>query len=155
MQHIQNSARLVQSAYERPAQTDGRKTRLDIFHPVYRVGILFTTSLFARVSGSIVISGRLIRSVRGRNKRTKNSARGKHIHFRAEKSGEWGWRRTIEISVRGREEGRNRGRENRPSYRHFASGNDSPKFHLPHASMLFFASEVPRTSKFLSLGFYD
>lgn len=44
---------------------DGRKTRLDIFHPVYCVGILFTASLFARVSGSIVISGRLIRSAEG------------------------------------------------------------------------------------------
>lgn len=44
---------------------DGRKTRPDIFHPVYCVGILFTTSLFARVSGGIVISGRLIRSTEG------------------------------------------------------------------------------------------
>jgi len=78
--------RLVQSAYERPERTDGRKTRPDIFHPVYRVGILFTTSLFARVSGGIVISGRLIRPVGGRNKRTKRSR--KHIHFRGRKK-EW------------------------------------------------------------------
>jgi len=55
---------LVQSAYGRIA--DGRKTRPDIFHPVYRVGILFTTSLFARVSGGIVISGRLIRPAEGK-----------------------------------------------------------------------------------------
>lgn len=44
---------------------DERKTRPDIFHPVYCVGILFTASLFARVSGGIVISGRLIRSAEG------------------------------------------------------------------------------------------
>jgi len=35
---------------------DRRKTRPDIFHPVYCVGILFTASLFARVSSGIVIS---------------------------------------------------------------------------------------------------
>lgn len=45
--------------------TDGRKTRPDIFHPVYCVGILFTASLFARVSDGIVISGRLVRSAEG------------------------------------------------------------------------------------------
>lgn len=50
---------------------DGRKTRPDIFHPVYRVGILFTTSLFARVSGGIVISGRLIPPSRGRGARER------------------------------------------------------------------------------------
>jgi len=44
---------------------DGRKTRPDIFHPVYCVEILFTASLFARVSDGIVISSRLIRSAEG------------------------------------------------------------------------------------------
>lgn len=44
---------------------DGRKTRPDIFHPVYCVEILFTASLFARVSGGIVISSRFVRSAEG------------------------------------------------------------------------------------------
>jgi hypothetical protein len=44
--------------------------------------------LFARVSGGIVISGRLIRPVEGRNKRTRAFSPRKHIHFRRRKK-EW------------------------------------------------------------------
>lgn len=84
--HVRLEIPLVRSISLWEDSTDERKSRPDIFHPVYRVGILFTSSLFARVSGGIVISGRLIRPTKsGVRANERRLARRKHIHLREKK----------------------------------------------------------------------